>query len=243
MSSSAARYFPRILNNPSDSAHSDVEAVATSHEAMPIHPDVATRIIASPSEATDEALLSLVSQGSREALAVLFRRYARIVRGVAYRVLRDPSEADDLLQDVFLFIHRLSGSFDSSKGSAKCWILQMTYRRALCRRRYLTTRHFYNRLDLDEVAEEVPDPRSKTGWPDDTLEGALGSSKAKQMFAILSEDQRQTLRLYFVDGYTLNEIAHRTGQSLGNVKHHYFRGLEKLRKQLLGSELGTETAV
>src|SRR5215469_17287852 len=121
-------------------------------------------------EPSDEALLGRICQHDNDALAVLFRRYARIVRGVAYRVLRDPSEADDLLQDVFLLIPRLSGSFDGSKGSAKSWILQMTYRRALCRRRYLTTRHFYNRLDLDQVAEEVPDPRSTTGWPDHSLE-------------------------------------------------------------------------
>lgn len=194
-------------------------------------------------DCADEALMSLINQGSREALALLFRRFARIVRGVAYRVLRDPSEADDLLQDIFLLIQRLSGSFDSSKGSAKSWILQMTYRRALCRRRYLTTRHFYNRLDLDEVAEEVPDPRSKAGWPGHSLEVALGAAKVKQVFATLSQDQRLTLRLYFVEGYTLNEIAHRSNQSLGNVKHHYFRGLDKLRKQLLGSKLETESAV
>ena len=64
---------------------------------------------AAPSEVSDERLLNLVTQGSREALGLLFTRYARLVRGVAYRVLRDPSEADDLLQDIFLLIHRLSG--------------------------------------------------------------------------------------------------------------------------------------
>src|SRR5580692_7790588 len=76
-------------------------------------------------EFSDEALISKVCLGSREALAVLFRRYAGLVRGVAYRVLRDASEADDLLQDVFLLIHRLCGTFDRSNGPAKFWILQM----------------------------------------------------------------------------------------------------------------------
>src|SRR6267378_5012116 len=87
------------------------------------------------SELSDEALMAEVCLGSGEALGQLFRRYARTVRGVAYRVLRDVSEADDLLQDVFLLVHRLCGTFDSSKGPARIWILQMTYRRALCRRR------------------------------------------------------------------------------------------------------------
>src|SRR5579864_8636995 len=67
----------------------------------------------------DEALLSLISDGQQEALASLFRRYARTVRVVALRVLKDPAEAEDLLQDIFVLIHRLSGKFDSSKTSAQ----------------------------------------------------------------------------------------------------------------------------
>jgi len=68
---------------------------------------------------SDETLMAEVCLGSREALAQLFRRYARVVRGVAYRVLRDGCEADDLLQDVFLLVHRFCGTFDGSKGSIR----------------------------------------------------------------------------------------------------------------------------
>jgi DNA-directed RNA polymerase specialized sigma subunit len=67
---------------------------------------------------SDEVLMELVCNGDRETLALLFRRYARLVRGIAYRVLRDRSEADDLLQDIFLLVQRLCVNFDSSKGSA-----------------------------------------------------------------------------------------------------------------------------
>ena len=116
-------------------------------------------------EVSDESLIAQVCEGSAEALAGLFRRYARIVRGVAYRVLRDASEADDLLQDIFLLVHRLCGTFDSSKGSARFWILQMTYRRAISRRRYLTSRHFYTRLDLDQAANQLGDCVSKIWTP------------------------------------------------------------------------------
>jgi hypothetical protein len=70
-------------------------------------------------ELSDEALFSLICEGDNDALSLLFRRYARIVRGVAFRVLRDASEADDLLQDVFLLVHRLCRTFDSSKGSGR----------------------------------------------------------------------------------------------------------------------------
>ena len=116
---------------------------------------------ASDSQPSDEVLLKEVSSGGTEALSELFKRYARIVRGVAYRVLRDTSEADDLLQDIFLLVHRLCGTFDSSKGSARFWILQMTYRRAISRRRYLTSRHFYTHLDLDQAANQLADDASK----------------------------------------------------------------------------------
>ena len=106
-----------------------------------------------------------ICDGSREALAILFRRYARLVRTVAMRILRDDSEADDLLQDVFLFVHRNCSIFDSSRAAVRSWIVQMTYHRAIDRRRYLDSRHFYTRLDLDGVADLL-DPRS-AGWQDD----------------------------------------------------------------------------
>ena len=115
----------------------------------------------------DETLIAQVCLGSKEALADLFRRYARIVRGVAYKVLRDASEADDMLQDIFLLVHRLGGTFDSSKGSARFWILQMTYRRAISRRRYLTSRHFYTHVDLDQAADQMADVSVKPGRPQD----------------------------------------------------------------------------
>jgi RNA polymerase sigma-70 factor (ECF subfamily) len=178
----------------------------------------------------------LICQGDKDALASLFRRYARIVRGVAYRVLRDASEADDLLQDLFLMIHRKCGMFDASRGPARFWILQMTYHRAIGRRRYLNSRHFYTRVDLDDAERDLAAPASGSlGLP--------GNSSLKKIFEALTEDQRQTLRLFFVEGYTLTEIATKLSQTRGNVKHHYFRGLEKLRKQFFDSKLRGDSAV
>jgi RNA polymerase sigma-70 factor (ECF subfamily) len=189
---------------------------------------------------SDEALMASVCNGDKEALALLFCRYARIVRGVAYRVLRDTSAADDLLQDLFLLVHRDCKTFDSSKGPAKFWILQMAYRRAISRRRYLTSRHFYTRLDLDDAASQLADPRTSVGQLEDSIDGGLGNGSLQRAFEALAENQRQTLRLFFIEGYTLEEIAAKLGQSRGNVKHHYFRGLERLRKELFGSKLPGE---
>jgi RNA polymerase sigma-70 factor (ECF subfamily) len=194
-------------------------------------------------EFSDEALMVQVCEGSREALAVLFRRYARLVRGVAYRVLRDTSEADDLLQDVFLLVQRFCRTFDRSKAPAKFWILQMAYRRAISRRRYLTSRHFYTRLDLEDAAIQLEDQQASVGRLEDSIDGRLEAGKIQQVFEELSDNQRQTLRLFFVEGYTLDEIATQLGQSRGNVKHHYFRGLDRLRKEFFGGKLPGERAV
>jgi RNA polymerase sigma-70 factor (ECF subfamily) len=148
-----------------------------------------------------------------------------------------------LLQDIFLLIPRLCGTFDGSRGSARFWILQMTHRRALCRRRYLTTRHFYSRVDLDDVADGLRDPQFSLGRFSGSFEEMFGTERVQQVIAALSENQRQTLRLCFVEGYTFDEIAKKLGQSRANVKHYYFRGLDKLRKELLGSKLQRERAI
>ena len=175
-----------------------------------------------------------VSLGSREALALLFRRYASLVRRVALRVLKDASEADDLVQDVFLLIHRLCGTFDGCKGPARFWILHLTFRRAISRRRYLKSRHFYTRVDLEDESVQVTETRS--GQFNDTIDQRFAELDLQKMFGTLSEDQQKTLRLHFIEGYTLDEIAKMLGQTKGNVRHHSFRGLERLRKQIFASK-------
>ena len=117
--------------------------LATAAQAETDSRNAVGSVACSSNEPSDEALVTQVCGKDKEALSLLFRRYAGVVRGIAYRVLRDSAEADDLVQDIFVLIHRLAGSFDSAKGSARFWILQMTYRRAISRRRYLTSRHFY----------------------------------------------------------------------------------------------------
>ena len=195
-------------------------------------------------EGSDEVLMSCICNGDKEALACLFRRYARTVRGVAYRVLRDASEADDLLQDIFLLVHRLCRTFDSSKGPPRFWILQMTYRRAISRRRYLTSRHFYTHLDLDQAENQRRDLPTTFGRQENSMEDVLDRKEALQSWCNeLSESQQQTLHLFFFEGYTLEEIASKLGQTVGNARNHYYRGLDKLRKQISASKLPGKEAV
>jgi RNA polymerase sigma-70 factor (ECF subfamily) len=183
-------------------------------------------------ETPDEVLIVSICAGDREALACLFRRYARLVRAVGYKILRDDSEADDLLQDVFLFIHQKSSVFDSSRSSARSWIVQMAYQRAIDRRRYLVSRHFYTQVDLEDFGNELSGPGTMASRYESSIEEVLGRVGLSKVRGVLSEVQRQTLGLHLLEGYSFEEIAVKLDQTRGNVKHHYFRGLEKLRKQI-----------
>lgn len=205
--------------------------------------EVTSHFPAVSNDSSDEALISGLCRGDTDSLACLFRRYARAVRGVAYQVLRDASEADDLLQDIFLLVRRVCGTFDGSKGSARFWILQMTYRRAISRRRYLTSRHFYTHLDLDQAADRAGDVHSDTGRENPVHEALERKQAWDRWLADLSESQRQTLQMFFFEGYTFGEIASKTGQSVGNARNHYYRSLQKLRKQISAGKLPGKEAV
>jgi RNA polymerase sigma-70 factor (ECF subfamily) len=187
-------------------------------------------------EITDEALIARVQIGDRDALALVFRRYAHLVKNVGQRILRDKGEADDLVQEVFLYIHRKSALFDSAKGSARSWIVQVAYTQAFLRRRELKSHGFYLSGITDKAAE-CRQQHDKGAHYDHTVEGLFGRNAWKAIIEGLTEDQRETLRLHFFEGYTFAEIAEKMGQSFANVRNHHYRGLEKLRKYLAVSEL------
>jgi RNA polymerase sigma-70 factor (ECF subfamily) len=183
---------------------------------------------------TDEILLEELRTCNKEALAILFHRYARLVRAVAYRILRDASEADDLVQEVFLFVYRKGSMFDARRGSARSWIVQVAYTQAIDRRRYLTTRRFYTRLELSDTAALA---RSRSVFYEESIEGVLGRERLRRIGESLSEDQRRVLELYFYEGYTLEEVAKEMTQTVGNIRNHYYRCLEKMRRQIFETKL------
>lgn len=184
---------------------------------------------------SDEALMLCLQVGRQDALSSLFNRYSRIVRSISARILRDAAEAEDLVQDLFLFIQRKCSVFDSSKSSARSWIIQMAYHRAIERRRYLTTRQLYSQGGLQrEISDVVGSPTTENDYSPDAVFGRNGLNKVVEA---LSEDQRETLRLHFFEGYTLAEISEKLGQPHGNVRHHYYRAIDKLRKHIFGSKV------
>jgi RNA polymerase sigma-70 factor (ECF subfamily) len=241
--SSEAAYFP-------DSLASTPEALGLGHSAPepPTEPiDCAQSSIDSPervagsviqiSEISDELLMEQICEGDKEALGALFRRYARSVRNAAYRILRNEAEADDLVQEAFLRIFRKAALFDSTGGVARSWILHLTYFLAFDRRRYLNSRHFYSSQELDDTAFRLADLREELPFHEQSVEGILGKPLMARFTARLTPEQQETIRLYFFEGYALKEIAQLTGRSLVNVRSHYYRGLERLRKFVLPEKL------
>jgi RNA polymerase sigma-70 factor (ECF subfamily) len=177
----------------------------------------------------DEVLFEQIVRGSQEALAMLFRRYARRVRNLDWRILHDAGEADDLVQEVFLYVFRKVGLYDPSKGSARSWLIQVAYTQAFLHRRALNSHGFYAPSGTDRPVKIDP-PSVPETHHEYTVEGFFGRDGWKNVWDTLTEYQRETLRLHFYEGCTFAEIAQRLGQTYDNIRHHYYRGLEKLRK-------------
>jgi RNA polymerase sigma-70 factor (ECF subfamily) len=204
-------------------------------EADRVGPNV--HIVTPLSEASDETLLEQVCEGVKEALTLLFRRHARAVRNIAYRILRNESEADDLVQEVFLHIFRKAALFDAELGTARSWVFHVAYNCAFDRRRYLNSRHFYSTQELEDSAHRLAESREELPFHEQSVEGVLGKHLTAKFNAQLSPEQRETIQLFFFEGYALKEIAQRTGQTLVNVRNHYYRGLDRLRKYVLPEKL------
>ena len=197
---------------------------------------VVPHVFVGQSETDCQTLLERIAEGDSQAMSDLFLRYARLVHSVGRRILRDGEEAEDLVQEVFLYIHRKSKLFDRTKSSARSWVFQIAYTQAFLRRRQLKARGFYASGIADRSLET--DPRTRSGAEyDQTVEGLFGRNGWRKILDALTQEQRETLKLHFFWGYTFEEIAEKLGQSYANIRNHHYRGLEKLRKHLADGEL------
>lgn len=175
---------------------------------------------------SDEELMAWIQAKDHQALDELYARYSRLVFGIALRVLNDKSEAEEVVQEVFLAIYQKASQFDPAKGGGKTWLVQIAFSRARDRRSHLTRRGFYSGTDIDSL--------------DDTLQGEDNVEREVGLridfacllsaFEDLTRMQRATLELFYFQGLELREISERLNEPLGNVRHHLYRGLERLRK-------------
>jgi len=178
----------------------------------------------------DELLIGMVAAGDKDALAMLFRRYASPVARIAHRILRRAPEADQIVQDVFTFLFRKAALFNGCDGSMRSRILQVTYYLALSRRRSLGVGNFHSHRDLDGVILTGLECEAEEHFITECLKRAWCLDSAAQLWQVLSSSQMLTMELHFFQGQTLEEISRCHGQALRDVRHHYYRGLEKLRR-------------
>jgi RNA polymerase sigma-70 factor (ECF subfamily) len=185
---------------------------------------------------SDEDLMEGLRGRDSDALDALFRRYSRLVMGIAFRTLRDRGEAEDAVQETFLYLYRKAALFDAQKGTAKAWIVQVAFHRSLDKKSYLARRGFYFGTEIDSAEDTL----LGTTDLDQEVEARLNRAKLEEAFAELPHVQRRTLEMFFFEGMEMREIAETLSESLGNVRHYYYRGLERLRKTAFVRKLRNE---
>ncbi len=177
-----------------------------------------------PSTAGDLAeLLKLSGRGDEAAFARLYDATAARAYGLAVRVVRDPSQAEEVAQEAFLEIWRTAGRYDEGKGSAVSWILTLVHRKA-----------------VDRVRSAEAGSRRDTAYHqgsqgvehDSTAEAAHASMEARrvrQALDSLTEVQREALELAYFKGYTHTEVATMLDLPVGTAKTRIRDGLIRLR--------------
>src|SRR5271156_4743576 len=130
---------------------------------MPFKRGVQSPSFAELKDKDDGELMAHLQAGCNDALTVLYDRYHRLVLSIALKIVRDPGEAEDVMQSVFLEIFRSVAQFDPAKGTTKVWILQYAYHRAINRRQHLNVRQFYDQTSMDEVEAHLTDTAPTLG--------------------------------------------------------------------------------
>jgi RNA polymerase sigma-70 factor (ECF subfamily) len=179
---------------------------------------------------TDEALLHNIAHGCEDCFDLLFLRFFRPVLNLAYKIIRDRPEAEDVVQEVFLAIHHQRERFDPSVGPARTWVLQFGYYKSLKRRRYLSKRQFYApHLNL---GEETRDPLLVQ--PEFIQRSVECKELIEQGLDCLTPAQRRVIELWHFEGHTLREISQIEGKELTAIRNSYYRGVNALKTFLGG---------
>jgi RNA polymerase sigma-70 factor (ECF subfamily) len=167
--------------------------------------------------------LEYAARGTPDHLLALYAEYAAAARALASRLLYDPCEAEDVVQDVFLTLWRRPECFDPDRGTTRAWLLTVVRNRSMdhLRRRF-------PREDVDELAERLPDTQQRDIAEE--LDIAARRERLWQLVDDLPAPQRDLIRRAYLFGHSHQQIADDTGLPLGTVKSRIRLGLEKLRR-------------
>lgn len=170
--------------------------------------------------ATHRRLVARMAAGEVEALQLLHLEFAAIVHGIVRRMLEDPEDARDTVQDTFIRAWRQAGSYRADRGEVVAWLVFIARHAAIDRLRKGARRRALQEALREEPGEPTT-PEAETFDQREHLERHLTG---------LSAPQRQALELAFFSGCTQAEIASAMQTPVGNVKNHLRRGLLKLRQ-------------
>jgi RNA polymerase sigma-70 factor (ECF subfamily) len=168
-------------------------------------------------------LLRLSGRGDEAAFAELYDAMGARAYGLAVRVVRDPSQAEEVAQEALLEIWRTASRFDVKKGSAVSWILTIVHRKAVDRVRS---------AEASSRRDTTYQQQSSTPDHDSTAEAAHASMEARrvrQAMQSLTEVQREALDLAYFKGYTHTEVAAMLDLPVGTAKTRIRDGLIRLR--------------
>jgi len=188
-------------------------------------------------ESEDEALVRRMAAGDDQALGALYDRWAAVVHGVVSRLLRQPDDVEDVVEETFWQAWRQAARFDRTRGAVQTWLLTIARSRALDRVRALRRRR-EEPLEGDDGQTVVQ--QAAEGDPGLDAEASERRRIVVAALAGLPAEQREALELGYFGGLSQTEIAERTGQPLGTVKTRMRLAMQKLRGQLqaLGIEGG-----
>jgi RNA polymerase sigma-70 factor, ECF subfamily len=178
----------------------------------------------------DIELLRQIAAGDRTAFGEFYDRHAVLMFSVASRILNDPSDAEDVLQEAFVQIWEKAANFDPKLGRPSSWAAILVRNKAIDRIRSSQRR---TRLAL-EAGTEMAIVAEVNESANEAIHGPEQAKLIKSAIVELPTEQRQAIELAYFSGLTQNEISEKLHEPLGTIKARIRRGLLKLRDQLEG---------
>lgn len=173
-------------------------------------------------------LLRRAGRGDQSAFAELYDALSPLVYGVVLKVVRDPSQAEEVAQEVFVELWRLAARFDGTKGSAKTWAATLAHRRAIDRVRSEQAARVRQDRDANQTIRDERDVVASE------VESSFDKVRVRRAVLQLSELQREAVELAYFGGHTYREVAVLLNVAEGTVKSRIRDGMIRLRDELGG---------
>lgn len=171
-----------------------------------------------------QATLQRIASGDRNAVKECLDTYGGLIWSIARKLLRNPDDAEDAVQEIFVDVWKNAGRYDETQSSETTFIAMIARRRVIDR-----IRHSTRRISADSLDDILYEPSTRT---DKAMQMSVEANEAAEAMRTLRPEQQQVLRLSIIQGMSHQEISDATGMPLGTVKTHARRGLTQVREVL-----------